>query len=90
MPTIKYRRATIQLKQNPRKGICECCGRKGKTDLHHWTYEFETKEVKKHKELALKNVNELCFFCHRVANSMRIVESNIYICNKLKEIRCHM
>lgn len=69
--TLKYRRYTIRLDFNPRKGICQCCGKKGLTNMHHWKYEFTTKAVKEDNSLALKNVSELCFVCHNLANDAK-------------------
>ena len=69
--SVKYRRATVYLDFNPRTGICSCCNKEFKTQLHHWIYEFETKEVRKKPELVLKNTSELCYYCHRLANSYK-------------------
>ena len=71
---IKYRRATVTLKDNPRKGWCECCGRKGKTGCHHFRYAYKTKEVRKKPILALDNTAELCFLDHRIANALQLIE----------------
>ena len=70
---VRYRNTNIRVDVDYqiRKHICQCCGRTGKCDLHHWKYEFTTKEVKKNPELALKNTSELCFTCHNIANSMK-------------------
>lgn len=81
---ILYRRTRIPLDFNPRTGTCACCGRTGKTDMHHLLYAYKTEEVRKQPELALKNTVELCpFFCHLVADSMRIIKEHNLIYNKL-------
>ena len=85
---IQYRRSsiTVHIDCPIRKGICEACGRKGLTHLHHYKYEFSTKEVRKDPELALKNVIELCYSCHQIGDSLRIVEHNIGIANKILKL----
>lgn len=57
---IHFKGKDIQLKENPRKGICELCGNiKGiscqKTNMHHLEY---------HPEDPLKDTIELCPKCH--------------------------
>lgn len=74
--TLRYKRTTIYLDQNPRIGICTCCGKPAKTQLHHIVYQFTTKEIKEHPELALKNVIELCWYDHRLCNMLRQLEEN--------------
>ena len=71
--TIKYRRAKITLDTDPRKGHCEVCPNEGKTDTHHWRYQFPTSEVRKKPELALRNTAELCFPHHRLANALKMI-----------------
>ena len=84
--TLKYRRYTVRLDFNPRKSKCDCCGRTGKLDFHHWIYEFETKEVKKNPILATKNGSTLCFVCHNLANSLKHLIDNKEKINKLSEL----
>lgn len=45
----------ILLKENPRKGICEWCNRKGLTHMHHTRYDDND---------PLKHTVELCPSCH--------------------------
>lgn len=75
MKTIKvcYRRAVFSV-QADKPQTCQCCGKKGKIDLHHWKYDFKTSEVRKNKQLALKNTSWLCFTCHRYADAIRAVD----------------
>jgi len=54
---ICFKDKRIMLKENPRKGICQWCGRKGATDIHHIEY---------HEDDPLKDAIELCDSCHRV------------------------
>jgi len=69
--TVTYKKMKVYLKKKPRKGICEACGRKMKTQRHHWFYRFKKIEVKKNPELALLCTNEYCFTCHRLADVIR-------------------
>jgi len=46
----------IPLKVNPRKGICQICGKVGKTNIHHFA-EY-------HDDDPLKDTIELCVPCH--------------------------
>lgn len=71
--SIRYRNANIKLLTNPRKGICEVCGYKGLTNCHHWKYEFSTQQVRENPELALKNVVELCYIHHKIANALKLL-----------------
>ena len=82
---VRYRRKTIKLDVPYLIRIkqCRCCGRTGKTDLHHWVYEFPTKQVQKSKLLALKNTIELCYSCHRLANCISHLDHNKEITEKL-------
>lgn len=63
--------------ENPREGICDACGRsvhKGEiktTHLHHWFYAYRHSTVRKDPTLALENLSELCYRCHKVADSLR-------------------
>lgn len=76
---------TVTLPFNPRKGICECCGKSihkidsdGKpeiklTQLHHWMYAHTPEAVKKNPLLVLDNTVEVCFTCHQVADGLRAI-----------------
>ena len=66
-----YRKLRVWMKKPPRKGICEACGRKGRTNMHHWRYAYKTSEVRKNPELAIDNTTELCYYCHRLADAIR-------------------
>jgi len=46
----------VLLKENPRKGICLSCGRKGRTSIHHFG-KYDEKDP-------LKDTIELCVSCH--------------------------
>lgn len=69
--------------RNPRKGICEGCGRKRgeeikTTQLHHWYYAYETKTVRINPLLALDNTSEFCFNpCHKAADAFRALTAEI-------------
>jgi len=83
---IKYRRITVKLDFNPRSGVCEACGRKGKTDLHHTKYAYKTSEVRKKPMLALHHTIELDFHCHRIANAVQLIEKYPIKTKKIKEL----
>lgn len=53
--TLAFPGRRIRLKFNPRKGRCVCCGREGRTDLHHTIYDESN---------PLANTVELCDSCH--------------------------
>lgn len=82
---VRYQKSTIMVPypRNPRKGICEGCGRKRgdeikTTQLHHWYYAYETKTVKKNPLLALENTVEVCFNpCHKAADALRALTAEI-------------
>ena len=67
----------VTLPFDPRKGICQACGKskaKGEikyTCLHHWWYEFKPATVKENPILVLKNTSELCYYCHQLADAIR-------------------
>jgi len=71
--TVRYRRARFTV-EGGRTGVCEACGRKGRTEMHHYLYAYETKEIRKRKELVLENTVELCFSCHKLADCLRNLE----------------
>jgi len=82
--TYKRTRIRVPCKENPRKGICEGCGRRVNrkeikvTQLHHWIYAFLLQTVKKNPKLALENTNEFCFNpCHRAADALRMLTADI-------------
>lgn len=71
---IKYRRIFVDVPIEKPK-VCPCCSITPKPrgmNLHHWKYEFKTKEVRENPLLALKNTTWLCYSCHRVADAMRV------------------
>jgi len=63
-----YKGIKLRFKKNPRKGRCECCGRRGRTQIHHWVYLEPKEKVKKNPRLALKGTSELCPLCHKWAD----------------------
>lgn len=71
------RGVTVTLPFDPRKGVCQACGKskhRGEikyTCLHHWWYEFKPATVKKNPILVLKNTSELCYYCHQLADAIR-------------------
>ena len=62
---------------NPREGKCDACGRSIErgdikvTHLHHWAYKYKHATVKKDPLLALENLSELCYSCHRLGDAFR-------------------
>ena len=86
--TITYRKTVIYIKSDEplRTGVCRSCGRREKTDLHHYCYAYKTSEVKKNHSLALMNTVELCYRCHRIANAMRIADDNPAIRDMVQSI----
>jgi len=82
--TYKRTRIRVPCKENPRRGICEGCGRRIKrkeikvTQIHHWFYAYLLRTVKKNPKLALENTNEFCFNpCHRSADALRMLTAEI-------------
>lgn len=80
MWNVRYKQTTIKVPKNPRKGICDGCGRSVKkkeitrTHIHHWRYDYLTDTVKANPEYALHNTNEFCFRpCHRAGDALRIL-----------------
>lgn len=53
---IKFKHKIIHLKKNPHKGICEICGKKTRTHLHHLSYD---------PNKPLKHTIEVCAKCHK-------------------------
>jgi hypothetical protein len=80
---VRYRRSTVEVDGERRK-ICDCCKKVAKKiDVHHWRYEFSTDEVRKNPILVMKNTSQLCFRCHRIADSMRHIFENPELSDKL-------
>jgi hypothetical protein len=52
---IQFKGRSIILNDNPRKGICSWCGKKGFTNMHHIQY---------HDDDPLKDTVEICSSCH--------------------------
>lgn len=52
---ILFKQKRIILDEDPRKGICKMCGKKGLTHMHH--YKYDDKDP-------LKYTIELCPSCH--------------------------
>ncbi len=75
--SIRYRKAriTVDVDYKIRTGICQCCMQKAHTHLHHWKYEYKTKDVRKNPVLALKHTTELCYACHRIANAINLIQT---------------
>ena len=53
---LRFKNERINLKENPRKGICKICNKQGLTHIHHIQY---------HEDDPLKDTVELCPSCHR-------------------------
>jgi hypothetical protein len=74
--TIKYKRVRVKV-EGDKPTICECCLKKPNIiQCHHWVYRYSKKEVLENPNLTLKNTNFLCYFCHRIANSLRVEFEN--------------
>jgi hypothetical protein len=52
---MKFKDKIIHIGRNPRTGICQWCGRKGLTQMHHKQY---------HDDEPLRDTVELCPSCH--------------------------
>jgi len=69
----------VTLPFDPRKGVCEACGRSvhegeiKSTALHHWWYAYKPATVAKNPLLALENTSELCYGCHQIADAIRLL-----------------
>lgn len=69
----------VVLPEDPRKGICEACGKSKHageikvTALHHWWYAYKPATVKQNPYLVLENTSELCYGCHQVADAIRML-----------------
>ena len=84
---VRYWRAAFTVSVE-KPSICECCGRKGRLECHHWKYAYKTSEVRKNPQLALENTSWLCFTCHRIADAYRKTrEAGIAIMSKLVRLR---
>jgi hypothetical protein len=86
---IKYKNVTAEV-SGEKPTTCECCGNTPKPrglQFHHWRYKYTTKEVKERPELALEETSVLCFFCHRIANCIRILEENPDKVKRLEQLR---
>lgn len=66
-----YKKTKIILNFPPRKGVCDACGRKGRTQRHHWKYAFQKHDVKQNPKLVLKYTREYDFHCHQLADVIR-------------------
>jgi len=64
---LQFKDSRIYLKENPRKGICELCGFKGLTHMHHINY---------HDDNPLRDTIELCPSCHRKEKLNSMVKAN--------------
>jgi len=67
----------VWLPEDPRKHVCEACGRSvlkceiKTTALHHWKYAYRAETVRKNPMFALENTSEYCFPCHKIADGIR-------------------
>ncbi len=74
---IMYRNRSVIVSE-PRKNVCEACGRKvgeeiKRTNRHHWKYAYQYKTVKANPELALENTSEYCYRCHQIADAIKVL-----------------
>lgn len=69
----------VYLSFDPRKGICQGCGKSVEkqeiklTALHHWKYAYQPETVQKNPVLVLENTSEFCFACHQIADGLRSI-----------------
>jgi len=76
---VSYRGKQIGVPFPFRKNVCVACGKsvvRGQiktTQMHHTKYAYSVRTVRKHPELALENTLELDFYCHRVADAIRML-----------------
>jgi len=80
--TVLYRRTRVPVDME-RSPVCEACGRAGKIDMHHYRYAYSTDEVRKNRSLVLNNTIQLCMKCHGVADSIRDIEENADLAEKV-------
>ena len=85
--TLNYHGTRLKLPYPPRDGTCKVCGKKAKTNRHHFWYAFTRKQVMDNPDLAMLYTEEMCGFwpCHEMGNSIRkLVEldPNIKITSK--------
>lgn len=72
---ILFKNKRIILNYNPRKGICQKCGKNGRTNLHHIQYDDND---------PLAHTIELCVGCHRKEHPQERDISGQFISNYLK------
>ena len=72
---IRYRRAQIAVNID-RKGHCLACKKKGRTEFHHYSYEYTTKQARKDHQLAIRNTIELCYVCHKMADVIKKIDES--------------
>lgn len=72
---VLYRRLSVRVLVD-KPAMCQACGGSGQIQLHHFLYAYKTSEVRKNPQLALDNAVWLCFPCHRVADALRVTETN--------------
>ena len=85
---IRYKRIKVEIPDLKRGNVCQLCGKETKKpQFHHFEYAYPTNIVKSNPNLALKNTILLCFHCHIIANSLRIVEENQKKVELLQKIR---
>jgi len=88
---IKYKTITVIVSGN-KPTSCDCCAKRPDPrglHTHHWLYKYSIKEVRDDPELAKENSSVLCFYDHRLANCLRILEENqerVDILKRLKNI----
>jgi hypothetical protein len=86
---IKYKTITV-LVSGDKPTSCDVCAKTPDPrglQTHHWVYKYSIKEVKDNPELAKENTSTLCFFEHRLANCLRIIEENRERTDILKRLK---
>ena len=84
---IRYRRITVDVGDVKKPDRCEACGKPSKKlQHHHVVYRYETKEVRKNPKLALRNTIILCYFDHKIGNSLSLIHANKERALKLRKL----
>ena len=77
---LSFKGKLIHLKENPRKGICQSCGKQTVTDIHHIQY---------HDDEPLKDTLELCPSCH-CKESWRLGQMNPVKSKRSTKVRIYL
>jgi hypothetical protein len=72
---------SLWFEENPRKGICQVCGKSAITgelkftNIHHFFYQWRPQTVKDNPSLALLNCCEVCYYDHNWLDALRVILS---------------